>query len=440
MEDFWTRWQRDQQGPTQAWGDLLTRAAPPQTTNWGQVPHAQETLTGNFGGPQQGGWGDYQPNTQPIDYMPASAPQSRDRFLQEWAYGGDQLGNGQYANGAWQHGAPIAAGTDLGTLGIATRTGYRLPVGYDSRQDTFRGELNGRVHETSWSRAIRRAQDMVTNGQAGWDEAIKQSIASVEQEARAQGKTTGFGAAGGGSTQQGGGDKSITVRDNGQQGGTGVVSPLNNQAQPGMASGAPMTAPGQQMGVPQTGGGGLYNQYVGQDKAARMAALLDRLGLGDLAAQYSGAGQVISNVATRMFDPWLTTQGMDPNGAPMMDNVTGLMDQFVNRMKGPGFYQGVANDARAGLANFTGGKNPMLDPRAMPVNELQQLLEGFNSMIYGDLSGSNPWIQQAFGRRANDALGQYKRAELAGMQGGGGYLNYYDFLQGDPRFQFMVGR
>ena len=449
MEDFWTRVRRSQ-GPSLAWGDYLTRAAPQQTTNWGQVPGLSETAGGD--------WGAYTPNTKPIDFMPATAATGAGPTVPTFpAQGGtayaniarsfDPWGNwGQYGpnqGGAKKH--HYSTNPD----GSGGHWESDLERVYRWTNDELRGKygVNGegvdpKVRTETFLRNVARLKQEYANNKQDWNTSDFRDMERGEQLLAG--------------TQQGGGDSSITVRDTGQQGGGDVVaqySPLNDPRTPqqqaamqAQASGAPPAAPGQQLGQP-TGGGGLYNTYIGQDKAARMAALLERLGLSDPAAQYSGAGKVISGLATRMFDPWLTTQGMDPNGAPLMDNVTGMLDTFVSRMKGPGFYQGIRNDAAAGLDRLMGGASgpgvpggPGFDPRRMDVAELQQLLSGFNELINGELSGINPWLAQAYGNRPNEALGQYKQAEQRMMADTGQYLNYYDFLQSDPRYQFLIGR
>ncbi len=142
-------------------------------------------------------------------------------FLNDWAYGGDQIGGGQYVNGRWVHGAPVAAGTDLGTLGVAKTTGFVLPVGYDSRLDTGRYELNGQVGETAWSRVLRKAQEFMQGGQTAFQDAFNRALAIVTQEAAAQGKTTGFGAATAADSAQGGGGGGATSGAGGATGGGG---------------------------------------------------------------------------------------------------------------------------------------------------------------------------------------------------------------------------
>jgi hypothetical protein len=215
--------------------------------------------------------------------------------------------------------------------------------------------------------------------------------------------------------------------------GGSATDPYNPVQNIDPATGRPVVAA-------QTTGGagdnsGLVAATLAGNPAARAAALLQRLGLGSLAAQHSMVGQAVANQA-EMFDPWLRTQGLDASGQPLMDNIGGLIDQFAQRMRGPGFYAGVANDARKGLGTVFGGGNSLLNPQEMDPSELDSFLQGFNNLIY---EGANPYLRQAYGRRANDAIGQYGSAALDAA-GRGQFLPYADYLQGDPRFRFLTGR
>jgi hypothetical protein len=227
----------------------------------------------------------------------------------------------------------------------------------------------------------------------------------------------------------------------GQRGGSTVVAPAlggsatdpyNPVQNIDPATGRPVVAGAQTTGG--AGGGGLYAAQLATDPAARAAALLQRLGFGSLASQYTPLGQAVQKQA-QMFDPWMRTQGLDANGQPLLDNASGLLDQFAEKMRGGGFFGSVANDARKGLGSVFGG-NSILNPQEMPTSELDQLLQGFNDLIY---AGVNPWLQKAYGRRTEDALNQFYQAQGTAAQGGQN-LGYADYLQGDPRFRFLTGR
>jgi hypothetical protein len=216
--------------------------------------------------------------------------------------------------------------------------------------------------------------------------------------------------------------------------GGSATDPYNPVQNIDPATGQPVVRPAAQTTATGTGGGGLAAGLLADEPAARAAALLQRLGFGDLAAQYSPLGRSVTR-RVGMFDPWMRTQGLGANGQPLLDNVSGLIDQFAQKMQGGNFFGTIANDARQGLGTAMGG-NSILNPQEMPEGELNQLLQGFNDLIY---AGANPWLQKAYGRRTEDSLNQfYQAANQAAQQGQN--LNYASFLQDDPRFKFLIGR
>jgi hypothetical protein len=443
VDNFWDRFQ---QGPSSYWPPVTPAqlaGARSATNNGGMfgsmladdtrrfdMPTGGQGINtvGSWGGPQtgQGGTGG-----------------GGQRFLQEWIYGGNQLGGGKYlGNSQWAAGAPIAAGTDLHSLGYTTSAGYALPVGYDSNQDTFRGELKGEAGETSWSRALRKAQDMVINGQADWNTAIRQSIALVNQEAAAQGKTTGFGQAtqtdtlgnpNGGGWPNGGAGQSMRglgytpptsyQKDNGQE-GSDVSMPGYD---PGQGAGG--TMPGQQ---PGSGTNPQYNLDLRDNKVVRMAALLDRLGLGSPMAQSNMLGGDRANRAMQLFDPWMQTQGIA--GGNVADNFSGLMDKFVGYLQNSGGMGAIANDASSAA------RTVMTDPRfaTQPDEEMMSLLQGFSQLA--NLPG-NEWLQRAFGNIQDQSVGQYGQLlNQASHDKKPLDFNYMGYIKKDPIYGFLTGQ
>lgn len=412
----------------------------PHTGFWQNlVRRMQDTNTGmNLGQPKQGDWGKLAQNDQ---WSPTATGNTNvneqgggrgPRFLEEWAYGGDQLGGGTWDGKAWQPGKPVGAGTFLKDLGITKDGAYWLPTSYDSRLDTGRYELNGQQVETAWSRVLRKAQDAVADQGLDWETAFKNALNLVNQEAAAQGKTTGFG-------------KEWAKKP---EAAAAAAPPT-----PGATAPPPVTPPGTpaapdgketpKVNVIDAGNGGgntpgvtdpKYNMLLMGDKAARTAALLQRLGLGDPMRQRSVYGQAVGGQLTQLLDPWMKTQGL--GGGNVADNFSDLIDKYTGYFnQGGGGMGAIANDARSGLGTVMGdSKFGALDD-----DEHIAMIQTLNELA--DLP-KNSWLRKALGNIMDDSVGQFyagvdQRAR-AGQDPAG--FRYLPFIKGDPRYAFMTGR
>src|SRR5689334_20537833 len=143
MDDFWARIRSGPKLTLPVHVPGSFQQPPPMwATDAGTLGDPWQMQPGGVAGAKPGdpGWGgsvDYaapgaagQSYTPGQNGFPSGSGLGGGRFLQDWIYGGDQLGGGTWSKETgWRAGAPIAAGTDLASLGYATRGGYTLPVG-----------------------------------------------------------------------------------------------------------------------------------------------------------------------------------------------------------------------------------------------------------------------------------------------------------------------
>jgi hypothetical protein len=497
-EDFWSRVKRSQ-GPRLDFGSFLYDGSqlygkpPQQTTNWGQVPQAKESGTAwqyQSGNPFGMDWSQAGEATTSVPTAPGVGVNALAGVVNGQArMGQGQSGQQQVAN-ATTPPVPAGSGVGVGALGplVTGQAGggggaswsgqdYKLPSGevlpgnasftldiggqqvrmpgyYDPASATGGKPAaifkNGTYDETAIQRFQRRMLDAKNRGENINDpNVIYREMARVRDDAAvaigssdpaALRAATGFvhldrfvrGA--NGET----GYTSAAIP--GQQGGNTVdpYSPLNNQAQPGQASGAPATAPGQQMGQPGGQGSTDYNLYLQNNKVGRMAELLTRLGLGTPQRQRSFVGSTLANTYTDLFDPWMQTQGFGSN-ANVADNFSNLMDNFVGKMQGSGGMGAIAGDANAAIQAITGGGSKLA--QGLGDTELFGLLKGFNQLANTPM---NPWMQQAYGNLSDDALFSYAQQQGNRLKTGGvddaTAQTLLQFLQGDPRFGFLTGQ
>jgi hypothetical protein len=318
-------------------------------------------------------------------------------FLNDWAYGGDQLGGGQYVNGRWVHGAPVAAGTDLGTLGVAKTTGFVLPVGYDSRADTGRYELNGQVGETGWSRVLRKAQEFMQGGKTAFKDAFNRALAIVNQEAAAQGKSSGFGAATAPGTVPPAGTQPPAATDPAQ-----AAPPAANAETGGYPPGSPEAA---QFLRDQALGG-----TSAQSKMARQRYMMQSLGLDpDKGGIF---GQSILNNIKDPLERFLQLQGIsDPNSGGRLQNAQGTLNNLT-QMLSTGGLRSVGRWAQEQKQRALAPGSPLLNGSP----ELQSAAL-YDLMALGT-TGMNDYVAQSYADYFGNAMGGYSDYNLGALGSG----------------------
>jgi hypothetical protein len=318
-------------------------------------------------------------------------------FLQEWAYGGDQKGGWQYVNGRWVPGQTLTAGTDLGTLGIAKTTGYVLPVGYDGNADTGRYELNGQVGETAWSRVIRKAQEFMQGGKTAFKDAFNRALAIVNQEAAAQGKSSGFGAATAPGTVPPAGTQPPAATDPAQ-----AAPPAANAETGGYPPGSPEAA---QFLRDQALGG-----TSAQSKMARQRYMMQSLGLDpDKGGIF---GQSILNNIKDPLERFLQLQGIsDPNSGGRLQNAQGTLNNLT-QMLSTGGLRSVGRWAQEQKQRALAPGSPLLNGSP----ELQSAAL-YDLMALGT-TGMNDYVAQSYADYFGNAMGGYSDYNLGALGSG----------------------
>jgi len=187
--------------------------------------------------------------------------------------------------------------------------------------------------------------------------------------------------------------------------------------------------------VPGAGGSNpQYNMLLQGDKATRMAALLDRLGLGDPMRQRSTFGKAIAGRLGQLLDPWLQTQGIA--GGNVADNQSNLIDKFVgNFQNGGGGMGALAGDASNAARIAT------TDPRytGLDNEELIAMLHGFNQLAN---LPQNEWLQRAYGGLQDDSVANYYGQVNKAAQNGGdpASIRYLQTIKSNPLFGFLTGQ
>jgi hypothetical protein len=186
--------------------------------------------------------------------------------------------------------------------------------------------------------------------------------------------------------------------------------------------------------APGAGGDPQYDLFLQQDKAARLAALMDRVGLGTPMRQRGVYGKAVGGALSDLLDPWVQTQGI---GGGDVSDISGLIDQFAGRFNaGGGGVASVASDARnaarqaAGNPTYTQGLD---DP------EIIAMLKGFNQL--GSV-GYNPWMQRAYGNLQDDSVFEFYNAVNQQARGGGdpAGIRYLPYIQRNPLYGFLTGQ
>lgn len=342
---------------------------------------------------------------------------------EQWLNESGNLGGQTWDGKQWTGGGPVAAGSNvMGASGMKTTTGY------DARKDTNLYEFNGVANsESNWHRVNRWAMDNARDRGMDPQAAYNAALARLKYEAQAAGRdlnTLGFdltnvqaapqGAAGAGQAPQTG--------QSPQTGGTPVADP----------NGGGGAVP------PVPGAGGVsnpqYNLFLQKDKAARMAALLDRLGLGDPMRQRSVFGSAVGGTLGQVLDPWMQTQGMA--GGNVTDNFSNLIDKFVGNFKGGGGGMGaIAGDAAnaARIASTDPRYTSLEDP------EMIALLQGFSQLAN---LPQNEWLQRAYGNMQDDSVSNfYGQVNKAAQNGGDpASIRYLQTIKSNPLFGFLTGQ
>jgi hypothetical protein len=196
----------------------------------------------------------------------------------------------------------------------------------------------------------------------------------------------------------------------------------------------------QNTGNPPPGGGGTgtgvnggYDLALQTDKARRMAALFQALGIGSPQQQRSWAGSNMMNIAQSLFDPWSQTQGLNGTTPTMQD----MIAQFGRYMgAGGGGAASIRGDAANAIQKLGSGQGPL---GARPDQEMLALLQSLSGLAH---TGQNKLLQTGYGNLADEATGQYANAMNAVDRAGGNTadLSILKFLQDNPTYRFLVGR
>lgn len=408
--------------PRLTWGDWLHGAQ--------QTPQAAAPSSTAFGGAWGSGTAPAPGTAVPAGVTPDYPTTPGGTVTAPWQ---EQGGGGGAGGWQWTYADPSWGrhGTQVVTLPEWAR---------GMQGATARFEFNGQLQEDPLRRAVRGALDMVRDGKAtSFQHALSFALANMASDWRRR----DGGVAWGGDANGGLGFDTSQFANNeygekydphktynqGTQGGTTMVAPPLGSG-PVQGAAAAVAAGEAQPGAanPQ------YNRFLQNDKAARMAALMDRLGLGTPQRQRSVFGQAVGGSLSQLLDPWMQTQGLA--GGNVADNYSDLIDKFVGYFNAGGGGMGaVANDARnaAGLVPNDSRYAGLEDP------ELIALLQGFQQLAALPL---NPWLQRAYGNLQDDSVGQFyaavDRAARAGSDPAS--FRYLPWLQQNPLYGFLTGR
>jgi len=359
----------------------------------------------------------------------------------------NQAGDRYYGDST-QGAGGARAGTKLAGGAISTW------VNYDGSKDTFANAYQGGAgqpggsNETNWRRVNRWTQHYVSQEGMKPQEAHNKALMRLKRDLTGPGRDW----------RQSGYDLSNvpTLSADGK-----TSTPPVQTAAPGQPTAPQPTAPqttapqattggGGNVGYPNDGGGqtgptgptgptgqtgaGQYNAYLLKDKAARMSALLGRLGLGDPMRQRSVFGSAVGGQLGKLLDPWMQTQGMA--GGNVADNQSSLIDQFVNKFNtGGGGMGSVAADASnaARIASSDPKYASLEDP------ELIAMLQGFSQLAN---LPQNPWMQRAYGNIQDDSVANFYGKVDQAAKGGGdpASVRYLNTIKSNPIFSFLTGQ
>lgn len=232
-------------------------------------------------------------------------------------------------------------------------------------------------------------------------------------------------------TQAPGGTTTTATTGTGQGTGDGQTGGTTVATSPDMTGGGAGGAGG--AGGTGTGANGSYDLQLQTDKARRMAALFQALGLGSGQQQRSWAGSNLMNIAQSLFDPWSQTQGLDGSSPTTMD----MIGQFAQYMgAGGGGAGSIRSDASNAISRLAGGAGAL---GGLGDRELLPLLQTMSGLAH---TGQNKIMQTGYGNLADEATGQYMNQLNATDAAGGNSadLSVLKFLQDNPTYRFLVGR
>lgn len=177
-----------------------------------------------------------------------------------------------------------------------------------------------------------------------------------------------------------------------------------------------------------------YNNYLMNNKAGRMAALMARLGFGNPMRSRSVFGSTVGGRLGKMLDPWIDTQGIA--GGNVADNYSGLIDKFVGNFENGGGGMGaIAGDAQNAARTIAS------DPRYSNMED-PELIAMLQSMSQLANSTQNEWLQRAYGNVQDDSVQDfYTTVDKAAQSGGDpAGIRYLPYVRQNPLFAFLTGQ
>lgn len=213
-------------------------------------------------------------------------------------------------------------------------------------------------------------------------------------------------------------------------GGSGVNPPMGQ----GLVAGAQAAAGGQ--GDPLN-----YNVQLQKDKASRVNALLQALGLGSPSAQHSRVGGVLSNFYSGIMDPYLSARGLAAGGRPgemPMDNLGGMISDLARLGNQAGGFGQIRDVAQGGINAMLGQDMSSLDE-----SDVQNIVSQFSALRN---SGLAPILQQLYGNQLDDSMGQLVNYQDQGLKAGNtaqATTRWLDYLKNAPNsgvYNFLTGR
>lgn len=333
-----------------------------------------------------------------------------------------------------------------------------LPVAYNAAQDT-------RAGEQAMRQAVRRAYDMLEQGKAtDFNHALSYWLANMAsdwQRAQQQGQRyglgydptrfasvgygdaydpnkrylTGVGSAappsaglndGAAAAAQQGATPPATQPGTSPKEDTVADSPLNSNAQPGQASGAPPGAANAQVAD-----SGAYNSFLAGNPAARTQRLYQLLGIGNPTNARSIFGSHLAGLAD-MFDPWSLTQ--DLGGTQQVDDYEGMLGRFVGKLKAPGSFGQFASDATNAMNTIDWSKLGDTGQGGAPA--VIAKLQGLQTY------GMNPLMGTVYGNALDDALAMFLNQVTETARADpekAAAMRFIQHLQNTPEIKRMLG-